>query len=249
MSWVARTSARFADLLMPRVCACCRRAIGEDAGNLCLECAWRLEAVVGGPYCATCGEDRNAHLLIDGRCAACRMSGSRRGIELFVRVGRYAGALRALVLGFKRHFVLDGLLGRMLGDAIQGRFDPNLVDYWVPIPAHWRRRLSLGFQPTALLARAAVRDWGGRVEPTLRMTRYVRPFHFSPVMTAAERAVAIKGAFQVVRPSAVAGRTVCLIDDVTTTGATLGEARRALVAGEAARVFAAVVAKASSQLE
>jgi predicted amidophosphoribosyltransferase len=155
--------------------------------------------------------------------------------------------LRTLVLRFKREFVLDGLLGRLLGEAIQGRIDPRLVDLWVPVPSHWRRRLSLGFQPSALLARVAVREWGGRLEPALQAIRYVRPFHLSGKMTAAQRAQAIKGAFRVTNRKTVEGLAICLIDDVMTTGATLAEARRALRAAGAAKVYAAVVAKVSSQ--
>lgn len=235
------------DLAVPRLCAGCGKAVGEAAGELCARCALELAAVVGGQYCVTCGEDRGPHLLIDGRCAACRHGGSGHRFDRFVRVGRYADALQRLVLRFKRMFILDRLLGGLLADAIQGQFDPRLVDCWVPVPSHWWRRLTVGFQPTALLAGAAVREWCGCVEPALKTTRYVRPFHLSGVMTAAQRAKAIQGAFRVVRPSLVEGRTVCVIDDVTTTGATLAEARRAIRHAGARQVFAAVVAKVSSQ--
>jgi len=246
MSRAARVVVDITALLMPRTCACCKKAIHAESGKLCAVCAWELVASVGGSYCATCGEDRSPHLLIDGTCTACRLGKSAPRFDRFVRAGRYDGTLRALVLRFKRAFVLDHLLGRMLGDAIQGQFNPRLVDFWIPVPSHWRRRLTLGFQPTALLARAAVRDWHGQVEPALKMTRYVRPFHIDPVMSAQERMQAIKGAFRVAKPSVVAGRRLCIIDDVTTTGATLHEAKRALVKAGAARVFAAVVAKVSS---
>lgn len=245
-SWAARGRARFADLLLPRGCAACRRSLEPGAGELCAGCAWGLESVVGGNYCTTCGQDRNCHLLIDGRCTACRLGKPRLRFSGFARVGRYSGALRTLVLRFKREFVLDGLLGRLLGEAVQGRFDPASVDRWVPVPSHWRRRLSLGFQPSALLARAAVREWGGHLEPALKAIRYVRPFHLSGKMTAAQRAQAINGAFRVTGRKTVQGRAICLIDDVMTTGATLAEARRALRAAGAAQVYAAVVAKVSS---
>ena len=79
--------------------------------------------------------------------------------------------------------------------------------------------------------------------PALRATRYVPPFHLSGPMPASARAEAIRGAFAVTDPGMIAGRSVCLVDDVTTTGATLCEARRVLRAAGVKRVFAAVVAK------
>jgi predicted amidophosphoribosyltransferase len=173
------------------------------------------------------------------------LKNSRLRLDGFARVGRYGGVLKDLVLGFKRHFVLDRLLGQLLSQAIIGRFDPAKVDLWVPVPAHWRRRLSLGFQPTALLTRSAAALLGGQIEPILEARRYVPPFHMQEGMSAADRRAAIRGAFCVASCCRLAGRTVCVVDDVTTTGATLAEARRALQAAGASRIMAAVLARAS----
>jgi ComF family protein len=247
LSGAKHLGATLVDLAIPHLCAGCGSAVGPGAADLCAACAWGLEAVIGGPYCLHCGESRGAHLLIDGQCSLCRAGRHARWFDRFIRVGRYAGTLERLVLQFKKRFVLDRTLGRLLADAIVGGIDPREVDGWVPIPAHWWRRLTVGFQPTDLLARAAVRGWLGVVEPALRMTRYLRPFHQSGPMSASARANAIRGAFSITDPAAVAGRSICLIDDVTTTGATLSEARRVLRAAGAKRVFAAVVAKVSRQ--
>jgi len=144
--------------------------------------------------------------------------------DRFVRVGRYDGALKALVLGFKKRYTLDRLLGDLLADAIQGRVDPASIDYWIPIPSHWWRRLSVGFQPTALLAESAVRRWSGKVVPALVATKYVRALHRRPGMTIAQRAEAVRGVFTVARWASLKDKRVGLIDDVTNTGATLKEA-------------------------
>lgn len=245
MSWTARTRAVLTDLVIPRACAACQASTTEQEGELCAACAWDLEAQTGSPYCQTCGEDRGPHLLIDGRCTDCRLAKPKLRFGRFVRVGRYSGTLRRLILRFKHSFVLDRLLGGYLGAAILGRLDPESVDDWVPVPAHWARRLRVGFQPTALLARAAVKAWHGKVVPALRTTRYIPPFHLNPSMAPPQRAEAVHGAFQVVDPARIAGRRVCVIDDVTTTGATLTEAKRALRQAGAASVWAAVLAKTS----
>jgi ComF family protein len=238
-----QTGARFLDLLVPRVCASCGVSIAPGAGELCEACAWELSALVSGAYCCTCGEDRGPHLLLDGRCTACRQGKQALRFDHFIRAGRYGGALQRLILRFKREFVLDHFLGGLLADAVRGRLDPRNVDYWVPIPSHWWRRLRRGYQPTQLLARAVAREAGPRVAPILVATRNVPPFHHR--MSATERVEAISGAFRVTRACGVAGKRICLIDDVTTTGATLAEARRVLRRAGAVSVAAAGLAKVS----
>jgi len=245
-AWLGEAGRRILDLVVPRSCTACDRAIGDGADPLCEACARELAGLVGRPWCSTCGDDHGPHLLIDGRCTACRLRRNERAFDRFVRVGPYQGVLRALILRFKHRFVLDRFLGRLLAAAVSGRFDPREIDCWVPVPAHWRRRLAVGYQPTALLARAAAAECGGRWVSALRMTRYLRPFHQSGPLSAARKRELLRGAFQLTRASEVRGRTVCVVDDVTTTGATLLEARRALHAGEAAHVFAAVLARTGS---
>jgi len=233
-------------VLFPPTCAACGAEILASADELCRPCWEGLSSVVGHPYCRSCGEDRQAYLLTDGRCTKCVVGDTPYRFDDFARVGRYDGTLRRLILSFKRRFILDGLLGRLLADAISGRFNPAEVDYWVPVPAHWRRRLVVGFQPTWLLACAVARRWRARVEPALTATRYVAPFHTREGFSARARAEAIRGAFRMGRGYDLTGRTVCLVDDVTTTGATLREARRVLKASGVAKVLAAVLAKTTA---
>jgi len=148
-----------------------------------------------------------------------------------------------LILRFKREFRLKAILGRLMADAIEGRFDPDEIDAWVPVPSHWLRRMRRGYQPTGLLAEEVVRRWGGRVQRCLEMTRYVPMLHAS--MPSAKRAEAIKGAFRVTPGRDLSGQTVCIIDDVTTTGATtLAETKRTLRAAGARRIYAVVLARA-----
>jgi predicted amidophosphoribosyltransferase len=240
-----RLATGLGDLVCPRLCAACGTPISGKGGALCLECWLALGRSIGGAYCRRCGDDRGEYLLADGLCTNCQLKRPGPRFDGFIRVGRYTGPLRSLLLQFKRRFVLDRLLGDLLGSAILGRIDPASVDLWVPVPSHWRRRLMLGHQPTLSLCRAAVRRWRGRVEPVLRARRYVRPFHLQKGLSRAGRTAAIRGAFGLSPRCSLKGLTVCVVDDVTTTGATLFEARRALLDGKAARVMAAVVAKVS----
>lgn len=241
---LSQVTAAIADLIFPRTCAACDASIGLDETDLCAECAVGLSRLVDTPYCRHCGENRGPHLLHDGRCTRCVTGRTPRRFFSFARVGAYDGPLKSLILRFKRQYTLDRFLGRRLFDAISGMIDFHGVDYWIPIPSHWMRKWHVGFQPTELLARAAVSTFRGEVAPLLRMRREIQPFHERPGLSAAERAIAIRDAMELVRGADVEGRRICLVDDVMTTGATLHEARRMLVAAGAASVSAAVLARA-----
>jgi ComF family protein len=154
--------------------------------------------------------------------------------------------LQALVLGLKfagkSH--LDQMLGALLAAAIQG--DPQLtdVDALVPVPLHWRRRLRRGYNQAQLLAQAAANQLPHlHVEPFLIRTRDTVP---QATLATTDRLRNLKGAFAA-RPNAkIAGKHLCLVDDVTTTGTTLRIAARALRRAGAAKVSAVVIAVAAN---
>lgn len=211
---------------------------------MCRPCGEEMTRAVDVPYCRRCGESRGEYLLHDGQCTRCVTGQSRRRFHSFARVGAYDGALKSLILQFKKNCTLDRLLGAFLAKAIRGMQLIDEVDVWVPIPSYWIRRWRVGHQPTALLARAAVSSFGGSVESLLTMRREIPPFHERPGLSSADRAREILGAFAVVRGAKLDGRRVGLVDDVMTTGATLHEAKRILREAGARSVSAAVLARA-----
>lgn len=234
-----RLGLSLAEVLVPDACAACDGTPESADASLCADCQSVLLNSVGAQRCTTCGDRTGAHLLVEGRCTPCR---SRpRVFRGFVCVGTYGGTLKRLVLRFKRVMVLDELLGGLMNGAIDGATDRSKVDCWVPIPSHWLRRARRGFQPTALLARMIARGGAGSVDHALAAARYVPPFHHG--MSLHEREKAICGAFRLRRGHSVAGQRVALIDDVSTTGATLREARRIVRDGGAREVFAVVAAR------
>lgn len=231
--------ARLRTLIWPPVCAACGQSIKSDAGELCDACACAMAGLVGESFCLGCGEPRPWQLLVDDRCGACRTS--KPPFHAFVRVGPYAGPLQSLILQFKRRMTLDRLLGGWMADAVTRRGIATQIDIWTPVPSPLLRRVQRGFQPTRLLASELARRTGRPVASLLAMARHVPRFHHG--MSATRRKEAIHGAFRVVSSQRVDGRIVGLVDDVTTTGATLREARRMLIGAGAKGVVAVVLAK------
>jgi ComF family protein len=131
-------------------------------------------------------------------------------------------------------------LGAALGSAMADHAQHWVgnVDAVVPVPLHWRRRRSRGYDQAALLARPLAKSLG--VPALLRGLRRVRNTPSQVDLPHAERQRNIAGAFAPWRLRGV-GR-VLLVDDVRTTGATLRAASDALRAGGVAEVQPFVLA-------
>lgn len=111
---------------------------------------------------------------------------------------------------------LAAALGGEMALALPPGYRPDLV---LDVPLHRTRRRERGYNQAALLADAIA---GALAAPRLEgaLTR-VRPTRTQARLGPAERRANLAGAFRVDRPAALAGRSVLIVDDVITTGATL----------------------------
>lgn len=118
------------------------------------------------------------------------------------------------------------LMGRQMGlDLLQsGRFDD--IDLLVPVPLHWRRRLQRGYNQSELLCRGIAEVLGRPVNSrSLRRHRYT---HQQSLQSSLDREENVKDAFCIRHPEKLEGHHILLVDDVLTTGATLGSCGEAL---------------------
>jgi ComF family protein len=190
----------------------------------------------GCPACTGAGADHDA-LRWHGTPAALR----RRALHGVVAAWSYTGPPRDLVLAlkFRARPEAAGLLAGGLAEALRrARLPGDLV---VPVPLSARRRRQRGYDQARRLARPVAQALGlPYAERALRRTRHTAPQSGLP---PAARRVGPRGAFAV-RPGAVAGRCVILIDDVLTSGATARAAALALRRAGALVVTAAVACRA-----
>jgi ComF family protein len=171
-----------------------------------------------------------------------------RGFDAAYCFGSYEGVLRKLIHLYKYACIktLSRPLAGMLARALprDERFDAV-----VPVPLHWRRRWSRGFNQSALLARA-VADRAGI--PYLQALRRTRATSVQAGLSNTLRRKNVASAFRVRSMGGFAdelpGRRILLIDDVLTTGATAASCAAALKRGGAERVALLTVARVDRRM-
>jgi ComF family protein len=209
-------------LLSPRCLVC--EAPGETGRALCRACHASL--VRNDSCCGRCAQPLPRAVPA---CAEC-LQGDRPWADLWVPFV-YTWPLDELERRFK--FAGSLVAGRVLSQCwLDSSFPPSRPDLLLPIPLHGSRLRSRGYNQSMELARHLGRGLAIPVRhDVLQRVKRTRP---QTDLDAVARAANIRGAFHVRRvPSQ---RHVALIDDVMTTGATLGECVRALTDAGVARV-------------
>jgi len=231
-------------LLWPAVCTNCGDRILQANENLCGRCWSQLLTCTAGDYCPRCGRDASKYGLVAGACAACREQEFH--FDGIARAGVYSEALQEMILAFKHDRTEFAYVLAPLADAaLQGSQFYDEIQLFVPVPLHWTRRLLRGYNQSYLIARRLRHP---RATISTDVVRIRRTKAQPVVATAPARARNVAGAFAVRSDHAFAGKVVCLIDDIKTTGATLNECARILKEAGAARVYALVLAVAGQRI-
>lgn len=209
-------AAWLCDLLYPPKCMLCGRLLRDSEAVLCGRCGHELP------------EWDNAPRRVPGyeRCAAA-----------FV----YEEPIRGSILRFKFHGMQTYAVqfARWMAVRVRGELRTSF-DFVTWTPCSRRRRWSRDFDQAELLAKALARELDLEARPTLEKFRHRPPQ--SKTKTAAKRRANVQGAYRLLPGADVRGRTVLVVDDILTTGATLGECGRILRQAGAKDLYAAVIA-------
>lgn len=220
------------DAVLPPGCLSCGVLVAEP-GTLCPTC-WEKVGFLGQPHCAACGHPFDVDVGEAALCGHCMAAPPpwRRAQAVF----RYDAASKPLVLRFKHGDRLEGAPAFARWMARAGAGLVAEADLIVPVPLHPWRLLSRRYNQAAVLAMALGRLTRIATEPDLLLRRRRTPVQGH--MNREERARNVRGAFAVRerKQALLVGKSVLLIDDVLTTGATAGECARVLIRAGAAAV-------------
>jgi len=231
--------ATLIDTIYPPRCLACTVAT-DAAHGLCPTC-WRETFFVAGAACWKCGVPLVGEAERGDLCDGCtrRPPAWDRGAAALV----YGGAGRRMVLAFKHGDRLDLAEPFARWMASAGAELLAEADAIAPVPLHWRRLVARRYNQSAEIARRLARGSGKpAIVDLLRRCRHTAP---QKNLDLDARAANQAGAVVVTprRAALIAGRTVLVVDDVMTSGATLAGCAEALRAAGAARVHVLVLAR------
>ena len=211
---------RLLQLLYPPKCVLCRKLLRDQETDLCANC----------------------------RSETPEIPDTKRKLPYLAKwtgLWYYEGSVRASLLRYKflgsRSYCHS--YGRLLAMKLLQEDIAFDVLTWAPISR--RRKWHRGYDQVELIARAVAKELGVPPVSTLKKIRHNQPQ--SRLKDAAARRANVLGVYRVTDPSAIAGKTVLLLDDILTTGATAGECAKTLLTAGAKEVICATVAVASHQ--
>ena len=214
------------DFLLPQRCAIC----GRIAEAICAVCLGALVRV-SPPCCERCGAPGPWPVR---RCAEC--SGRRLAFRSARAALVYDDRARRLVRAWKEHGRRD--IAEAAADLVVDALARPHASVLAFVPADPDRRLRRGHAPPEALARELGARWQLPVE---RLLGRCRPLPRQRGLGLAERRRNVRGAFAA---RARAPTSVCLVDDVYTSGATASACATALRRAGARRVGVVTLARA-----
>lgn len=209
---------RILNVLFPPKCILCGRILKKDETDLCRVC--RVEAP----------EYSKGNLNV-------------QFLDSFAAVWYYEENVRRSILRYKFYGARNyaPAYGRLLAMKVLTEY-PEGFDLITWVPVSTLRKLRRGYDQVELLARAVSLELGIPCGRVLKKIRHNRPQ--SGINGFAQRRANVLGAYRVTDPETIKGKRILLLDDVITTGATVGECARVLLTGGGAEVHCAVLAAA-----
>lgn len=230
------------DLVFPPRSGCilCGQAGKED---ICFNCIKWLTNWSKGPKCNICGRPlTNVKRVAD--CYECKSQ--KPPFAMARAAGSYEANLRSAIqlLKFKNRKSLAPVLGNLILQMIKQTPAFNQCEIILPVPMSRGRLRERGYNQAELLASEVSRGLGIPM-----LTNVVaKNMETSPQMglTREQRRQNLIGAFHVIDPSKIKGKTILIIDDVYTTGSTVSIIAETLKAHGAGKIYVATLANATT---
>ena len=229
-------------VIFPSSCHLCSVLLEREGEKVVCDSCLSLLSYHRRSFCVCCGRffgrEGNPHL-----CGDCITKNPPFAIHR--SCGSYQGNLKDVILLYKyrKYRVLSkalaGFADRILGNDEALWWDIDLI---IPVPIDSRRKRERGFNQAELIARElAKKKHVPCLTQTLGKAKFIPP---QTSLAALERSGNVKGAFKVLKPEKIKGKTVLLVDDVFTTGATVKACSQELIKAGVKEVRVLTIAQA-----
>lgn len=210
---------------------------GKNPYGLCDKCFKKLE-FIGEKCCIRCGKPSENEAKY---CLLCQ--NETRYFDTARSAVKYKGNIQKLILEYKFHN--KRYLAKYLAKFIEYAVEEYGIKYdiVVPIPLSKSREKERKYNQVSEMLRHT------KLSPVVEVLTKTRDNERQSLMAGKERRDNVLGVYAVTDKAAVKGKCVLLVDDIITTGATVNEASRVLMASGAVSVTAVSVAHAEYRLK
>ncbi|MGB9466750.1 MAG: ComF family protein [Candidatus Acidiferrum sp.] len=244
--WLAEASDAVVSVFFPAGCRICDKLLVRASRvPICGECLASF-AELPEKSCDICGQSLLAATPREGEPLVCRACQQKTyAFERARSYGTYDGPLVEAILLLK--WVRIGPLGEWfaerLAEVVRREGKLFAADVVVPVPLHRDRERERGYNQAGLISKPLAKKLGLPHKAVLLMRTRPRPN--KQILSLEERWESVRGAFATRPGSQVDNKRVLLVDDVSTTGATLDACARALLESGAKSVLGLTVARAA----
>jgi len=225
---------------LPPQCCCCGDFLEEGQREICPGCLSGVRRIAP-PFCTICGNPFLSPETENHPCGACLKK--ERYFTEARAVGYYEGSLQGAIHRWKYEGKahLTTLLGQWMAEGLNRYWARSRFNLLIPVPLHVERLRERGFNQALLLVKEI--SWRTGIPYGKRILRKGRSTSPQVSLSGPEREKEVKGAFSVIEGEKVEAKSILLVDDVYTTGATASECSRVLLTAGAERVDVLTLAR------
>ncbi len=238
--------ANILNFILPRNCINCKSIIGKDYSglNLCSNCYSKIKKIAP-PYCNICGTPFHLKTEYHRICSDCQKN-KPKYYSLYAALEYNNEITMTLIHAFKygkKYFLAQDLAFFMLEAARINYPGLNLkeIDFILPVPLHTRKKRERGFNQSELLAEyiSEYTNIPYKTDILFRKKDTISQSNLDKNI----RKKNIKNAFALNKPQLIKNKKILLIDDVSTTGATVNECSKILLKEGSEKIQVLVFAK------
>lgn len=214
------------DLLLPRTCIVCGNRLLSSERHICLECAAEMPLTYFWKQSHNPMSDRFNEVIQKKIEDSSVQESYAYAAALFTYQPEAPFRLIPHNIKYKGDILAGEHFGRMLGKRLKDNVFWKDADLVIPVPLHWTRKFRRGYNQAEVIASGVATAMGVPFRTDL-LTRIKRT-GTQTKLNIEEKALNVADAFESRKCGTLKYRHIIIVDDVFTTGSTLGECFRAL---------------------
>lgn len=238
---LSRIACGALDIFWPRVCPLCGLKSDRENRHICSSCMAKIEWYESGGVCNICETPIATEVDHSFVCSSCKAS--RPAYDYCRSAMIYAPPFDEAIRTFKYNkgtWLTEDFVDILEG-VVKSKFRHEEIDVIIPVPLHFSRLKSRGYNQSELLAEGLAKRLDRRLDADSFLR--IRNTPQQARLSLKDRVKNVEGAFDVKRKEWIKGRTILLVDDVTTSMSTLNCCAKTLKEAEARAVWCLTLAR------